>query len=500
MGHGNSMMITFRQTIDNLLAVAFHESVSIPFPSKVKSPSIKKGIGTNNGYTIGSVLFKPESYMLPPPKCNVVYPDQYNSFSFQRTFFHEVTRFQFRVGLPSYLQVNKINVAFLPKYYSPHPYSAYLGQTAPGAVQAPSSSTYSNYEKLDANLMVSATYKEFHYSSDEEKLKGIFGQEDILPSAVQAMARHDPLTKTAPFYQQYCDYEYSRRKYASRQTSVSGVLNLAPAVGFPIIFLDDSSAQQNIIATLAGIQHTIGATGGGFTTYHLTFGRHIEEKDFFGEKIEEPAIPPWFSSDIYGANRPLNASDYSYFQKLLDNTAKDDKGSRDHYTNIINRIKKHVTVNDFGNAKIGTFYSALLGDASADNHSLGASPVTSPACPNLVCATLALVQDYRNAKAAQRTTSHIDAQTRRDYVTMSEFFSFVGAYPTAEQGSIDYTDSADVVFSGSVYDTGNVDGSDIKLPAEIDNKAFYRDTAPKAKRVVVDKYRKRLLKERGFSG
>jgi hypothetical protein len=498
MGHGDSSVITFRQTLDMLLGIVFHESVSIALPSKVKYPGIKNGIGAHGAYTVGSVLFKPESYMLPPPKCNVVYPDQYNSFNFNRIFFHEITRLQFRVGLPAYLQANKISTAFLPRYYSPTRYSAYMGQFLPK--DKPDLSDPVSFAAKASKLEVSATYQEFHYSSEEEKLKGIFAQETQLPQPVQAMARHTNVSKNSSFYQQYCDYEFSRRKYAARQTSVSGVLNLAPAVGFPIVFLDDSSAQQNLIATLSGLQHTLRADGGGFTTYHLTFGRHIEEKDFLGSRIEEPAIPPWFSSDIYGKRRALNASDYSYFQKLLNSVKEGDKGSKDHYTGIINRIKKYTEVNDFGNAKIGTFYSSLLGDSSADNNSLGAGPITSPAYPNIVCATLALVQEYRNAKAAGRTTAHIDSQTRRDYVTMSEFFSFVGAHPSSEQSNIDYTDSADVVFSGSVYDTGNVDGATGLPESTPDYKDFYRDTGPAAKRAVINKYRKRLLNERGFSG
>lgn len=44
-------------------------------------------------------IFRPDCFFVPPPKCNVLFPDQYTQFQYQRNFLQEVTRLRLTTGL-----------------------------------------------------------------------------------------------------------------------------------------------------------------------------------------------------------------------------------------------------------------------------------------------------------------------------------------------------------------------------------------------------------------
>ena len=41
-----------------------------------------------------AIVFRPNIFFTPPPRCNVIFPDRYESFTFRRSFLQEVTRLQ----------------------------------------------------------------------------------------------------------------------------------------------------------------------------------------------------------------------------------------------------------------------------------------------------------------------------------------------------------------------------------------------------------------------
>ena len=123
VSRGSGGIVTVRELINKLMGLIFHDFVSVPAPSLVDKPSFKQskeGIGTDRVQTIGSFVFKPNTYVLPPPKCNVLFPDMYDSMSFNRNFFHEVTRFKLQPNLPG-LSVNSEGEArvFRDTVYAP---------------------------------------------------------------------------------------------------------------------------------------------------------------------------------------------------------------------------------------------------------------------------------------------------------------------------------------------------------------------------------------------
>ena len=47
----------------------------------------------------------------------------------------------------------------------------------------------------------------------------------------------------------------------------------------PILFVDENSSEQNIIANLDGVIHSFSGSGSATTQYIVSYTRHIEEYD-----------------------------------------------------------------------------------------------------------------------------------------------------------------------------------------------------------------------------
>jgi len=97
---------SLRSIINDLMNLLFHDFSAPAFPARVTRgdfPEGTKGLPNTAKVTktIGSYVFKPNLYMMPPPVCNIFFPDEYSSFQFSRTFFKEPTRMIYQPELPA---------------------------------------------------------------------------------------------------------------------------------------------------------------------------------------------------------------------------------------------------------------------------------------------------------------------------------------------------------------------------------------------------------------
>ncbi len=509
IGRGNGGMVTARTVLNSLIGMIFHEFCSVPAPSKVNStvvgarfkanPSVKvdeenKGIGEKNGQTIGSFIMKPESFMLPPPKCNVLFPDMYSSLNYNRIFFNEVTRTKFTGHIPAFmksddnlakaLQVTRYSPSGIHKFTSGEDTDEAKAKKAINKDQAFTGPDGQGQmgDEIPGVIQSANDLQDFHYQSYEEILKGIFGdQGNAMPSA-QAVQGSTKFKDQSEYAQKVSDFLFHKKRLAARSASTSGPLNIAPVIGFPMLILDNSAAEQHIVGTLSAVTHSINAAGGGTSTYNLNYVRHTEEIDFWSGKAYEPPIEPWYDEETFGKNRVVDDRDY----KNLD---KNQQGY----------IAEMGTVNDFGNSNISNFYHGLLGNPNGKSH-LGSDPLTSTKYPNVAAAALGLANEYNAARRAGATSQFISLHTRRDYVTLKENFMFLGATFKNKKTDPTFWKEADLIFKGDIFD-GNF--TDIAFdPNERDKalKDLFGKKATEKRRVPIDKYRARLKNERGFRG
>lgn len=509
IGRGNGGLVTVRTVINSLLGMIFHEFCTVPAPSKVKSKTVderfksnsnveadveNKGLGEKNEKTIGSFILKPESFMLPPPKCNVLFPDMYSSLNYNRIFFNEVTRTKFQGYIPVYMKSNdELAKALQVVKYSPSGIHKFVsGETSSTAEEDKTLDRNEAFsgpdgqgrkgDNVEGELQSSNTLEDFHYQSYEEILKGIFGdQGNTMPSA-QAVQGSTKFADQKKYAQKVSDFLFHKKRLAARSASTNGPLNIAPVVGFPMLILDNSAAEQHIIGKLTSVTHTLNAGGGGLSTYNLNYVRQTEEIDFWSGKAYEPPIEPWYDEETFGKARKVNDTDYKHLHE----------GQKGY-------IAEMGTINDFGNSKIKDFYHGLLGETNAKGY-LGSDPITSTRYPNVASAALGLANEYNAARRAGATSEFISLHTRRDYVTLKDNFMFLGATFKNKNTDPTFWKEADLIFKGDIFDGGF---TDIAVGANSRDKNLedlFGSKATEKRRDPIDKYRARLKKERGFRG
>jgi hypothetical protein len=68
-------------------------------PVQRSKRSVKKSVSVQLGGHLYNQLFLPETFFVAPPRCNIIFPDQYNMFQYSRNFAREITRLACQGGL-----------------------------------------------------------------------------------------------------------------------------------------------------------------------------------------------------------------------------------------------------------------------------------------------------------------------------------------------------------------------------------------------------------------
>lgn len=458
----NSGFTSLRSIIQDLMSLIFHDMVTVPFPARVKS-KIKNPLPgvSSNAQTIGTFVFKPNLYMMPPPVCNIFFPDEYSSFQFNRNFFEEPTRLIYMPELPARLGAASSRV-FLPHVYEPPSFGNYMYGEEPAStfaggdsLQTPVGVDYGKYYDDDNSAAApvnNGKKREGQFLTNEELYKGIWmARESMMPATTQFRSALDDHGKRE-FTQRVARYLFFKKRFQKRQLQITSHLKLSVVPGFPVLILDNSDADQTVTAYCSQVTHRIYATEGGYTNVQLTYARTVTEQDVSSNFGTQLLIPPWFDEAIFGAVTTPPAS-----------------------------AAAPQEVKSLGNQPVSTtrlseFYQDLLG-------SKGSKAITNYFAGELTLlgASRKLLQEYAKKKEQNADImGYIASVTSRDYVKLRDAMTFISATSTVK----DLENAQFIEFSGNQFlRVGKTDQSVITL-----------------KRNVIVKYRDILKKERGFSG
>lgn len=485
-GRGNSGTVTVRQLVNLILGMVFHDFTTVAAPSKINS-DLKDGVGEKRKQTIGSFVFKPETFMMPPPKCNVLFPDHYGQLGVNRNFFHEVTRYKNNVNMLSGIIRGNFPRSVAKTFYTPKGFNQFRTgedflETDYEQFKSPIDQGKHNEEAPEDER--STTFlRDYNFLSHEELMKGIFTEMGTAMPSSHIFSLIVPKEDQQSFFQQATDYLFHKKRLASRGSRTQGALNLSPVVGFAALLLDDSDAEQNMIGTLESLSHNISAEGGGSTQYTFSFLRDVDEEDLWSGDSYEPPIPPWYDPSVFGRRRALEEKDY-------ENLSEENQ----------EKVKRFKGLTGFEDTTLRQYYLGLLGNTEQGSH-LGAEPIVTNKFPNVYAATLNIIEKYREAKTKGEEKNFVNVQTRRDYVFLDETFRFLGAELTPRQTNVNFDNSRDIVFRGDVFDGDFVDkANDSETARDSELKDFFRTDLTQKRRDPIDAYRSRLFTERGFRG
>ena len=368
---------TLRGVVQDLMGTIFHDGITVPFPALVGGKLIE-------------FVFKPNMYMLPPPTCNIFYPDEYSSFQYNRNFFQEPTRLIYQPSLPLFGAGVAIT---LPHAYAPDSFAHFMkakgitNYIGTGDLQV-SADKYGFYQDPDTDPGSSETNnglkREQQFLTNEERMKGLLlTNETMVPAATQFQGsigqegNANNATKIAT-------YLFFKKRFQQREVQVTSHLKPSVVPGFNVLILDDSAADQSVLAYCSSVTHRIYCNQGGYTNATLSYARTVEEQSATAGKYDQPLIPPWFDAAIFGS--------------VSDGQLKVTSG-------------------------LDTFYKTILGNKATQSITGYAKKA------NIVEATNFIKQEYiaSKNKGIESVNTLIRKATHRDYVSMTKTFSTIGA-------------------------------------------------------------------------
>jgi hypothetical protein len=240
-------------------------------------------------------LFTPDLFMVPPPRCNVLFPDQYLSVNFGRAWMSEITRL-WMFGQTSAGSETSVG------YFSPN-VSILNGPKAKDAAAAAGAglSFLMDHEVFSGPIPALESvgdmnvFKKIHQQNlNSTKGKGDKNPPDPTGALFSGQARYSP----QEHLQRAANYLFFAKRHEGRTMSVEARFSPHLIVGLPMLLLDPVEGSRDLqatgepgthyVGTIAAIAHHINAQGGASTQIQLMKCRaHNEGVDIFDPKNRE---------------------------------------------------------------------------------------------------------------------------------------------------------------------------------------------------------------------
>ena len=241
-------------------------------------------------------MFHPDLYMVPPPRCNVLFPNHIQAISFSRSWMSEISRLWLHGRKTSGRAKKDV-------YFAPN--TAILGvddKDALAAVKAGQSflmphEVYTGIVSSIMGLGDNDTFKKQHRKSEkeykDEKKKGL-AKGDSRWNARESFGG-DAANSAKPHLQRAANFMFFAQRFAGRTMRISCRYSPQLVTGLPCLVLDpvknkDTGAWggTHYVGTIAVIKHELHAAGGAATTLVLTKCRtHDECADIFKKGADD---------------------------------------------------------------------------------------------------------------------------------------------------------------------------------------------------------------------
>jgi hypothetical protein len=446
-----------RSVVQDLLSLIFHDFVPAPFPSRVEIGSLAGGPKLPGSIddkttTIGNYLFKPNLYMVPPPVCNVFFPDEYSQFTYSRNFFQEPTRLIYQPEMPQFGSAESVP---LPMRFQPESFEAYMLQRPIDKfIGGPANPLFvdkdpGSYLDPIKNNPTTTKNRIGQFLTNEERVKGIWlTNESMMPATTifsSALNVNQNSQLKLDFTGQVCKYLFYKKRFENRQIQITSHLKLSVVPGFNVLILDDSVAGHNVLAYCSSVTHRIYATEGGYTNVTLSYARTPEEEAASSTTGNEPPVPAWLDPTVFGTFGTASSS--------VDKEADD-------------AVKSAGQVL-LSNSNLSKFYKSLLGakgyKAITDYPPpKGTDPTTGVPYsqePTIIGSVAYLLDKYSKAKKSGADIQQFIASiTSRDYVRIRDAMRFLGCgYPNQDL----HPNAPPFNFIDGAFSTTNPDYGDI---------------------------------------
>lgn len=279
------------QVFEQILSTLMMELAMIPTPMAIQSSNelhsygLAKARHTNkNPVHLANYFVKPQLLFGLPPACNVFFPSQITSFSYQENYTTQPTRM----------------------YFSDDSWLTYINQqTSDPGLQAVMRNALSVAHPEEVNMVMQDSLKNPGENGKnmlvypEEFFRGPVVDKRSMPrwftflkevtkeniDAVATGTKDQQLKSaqdvlpgdgTRNLYRKYAAYEFAKEKYSRRNAGLHMPFNPYPVPGFPCAVFDQRHTQLDIFGYIMNIKHTL--TSRTMTTdIGVSYGRTIKE-------------------------------------------------------------------------------------------------------------------------------------------------------------------------------------------------------------------------------
>lgn len=525
--------------VNQLLSAIMHEWVSVLAPPYMKTrifdrdvygniKKIKKTVrhrgprerskvdifdySTAQDNIVASLIFKPHVYTIDPPSFNTLFPNMYDQLSYSQDFRQEPSRLSMKPQLP--MMGARATMGLLLQ--RPTELEVFHAMTKDR--RRKTSKKRDPDAKYADGESQSPTYNDYDWTTNEERIRGLVYNFINLAPAPSTLTLQKQGEKQAnnsrkggvpDYLQNVCSYEYYKSKYVGRALSIAGPYNIRPVPGFPILILDDSDANMNIIGYLKGLVHSVDARGNAITQYIVLYPRIVNDVDYNQPRFKggytsegdldldlvrdengnyhfelafdgenQPPVPEWFDEsfrntrDLDWQYRAWFGNDAGVVQHILFrdpstglskdviNAAIEEYGIEVEGESWLTRVGATVArvVNELGAAS--TRFEEIL----ETNENISVNEAVDE-----------LNRRYAAARSKGKEFEEASSFTKRNFTQIDEAFRFIGAAPREVSDRVVGARSGDyipVTFNNNPAGTRKVDYKRMRLDY------FVGDTSP----------------------
>ena len=178
-------------------------------------------------------LFLPETFFVAPPRCNVIFPDQYFQFSFSRNFMREVSRISMQAGLGLIQGGGRRGAKLLSRsYFAP------------------------NIKDVRGNNLFASPARGARILLPHEIHSGIIPKFEWVPDghrwglkAAKELDKRNEFDSTdkIAYLQRVANFQFFVHRWSARTMAIGGHFNPRLVLGFPSLVMDRSMPAPEVV-------------------------------------------------------------------------------------------------------------------------------------------------------------------------------------------------------------------------------------------------------------
>jgi hypothetical protein len=218
-----------RAAVNNALGALEDEIIS---PKKRATRSVTKKVRSASGARLYNQLFLPECYFVAPPRCNVIFPDQYFQFSFSRNFMREVSRLSLSSGLGMLTGGGRQGSKLFTRHY-------YAPNTPDTRNKNVFTTTTRGARILLPHEVHSGIIPKYEWANDGHRW-----------ASLARKSGKDPFFQSGKvgYLQRLANFQFYLHRWSARTMALSGAFNPFLVLGFPGLVIDRSMPAPGVVA------------------------------------------------------------------------------------------------------------------------------------------------------------------------------------------------------------------------------------------------------------